>query len=415
MKYTCIIERRGGTVLSWLLDEKGHAAEIHADPDAGEGGGQIRNGQIWAGRVQRVRPDLQAAFVDLCPGHTGYLPLKDAEGAVFIRKGASPRLQQGDELLVQVAREPLKTKDAGLTAVLSLQGTYSVVSWQEGTAGISKRLPSAERERLRELAAGLRAGESFGLILRTNAADAPEDKVEEEVRALRAALSDIVQKGRHRVAGSLVYGPASPWLQRLLSLGTETTEKIVADGEDLYERAREFLGAGEGSGGTGDAEKTAHPLLDRLRLYSDPMISCRALYSLDRELREALDEKVWLPGGGFLIIQPTEALTVIDVNSGKAVSKKNKEEALLKVNLEAAAQICRQLRLRDISGIIIVDFINQDTRESKEMILQALRAGLREDPRPASVVGLTGLGLVEMTRKKTGPALAQSLQDNKYL
>ena len=392
MSDTYIIEKRGDLVLSWLLGADGRAVSIRADRE--ESGPQT--GEIYAGRVQRVRADLKAAFVDIGPGITGYLPFEESEDAVFIRKGGGKGLAQGDELLVQVSSEAQKTKDARLTARLSLQGMYSVVSLADGSAGVSKRLPEEERERLRALAERIRQDARYGLILRTNAAFAPEEAVAEEIRALRERLQKIEAEGIHRTMGSRIYSPGSSWQKRLLSLDLKSTRKIVADGEELYKGARSYL------------KECGSPLEERVTLYEDPMISCRALYSLDRELRDALAERVWLPGGGYLVIQPTEALTVIDVNSGKAVSRKDKEEAVLKVNLEAAREICRQLRLREISGIVIVDFINQQQEDSKDKLLAALRSGLREDPHPSALIGFTALGLVELTRKKMGPALRET-------
>ena len=401
MKY-CIAKMKN-RILSYLLAENGHAVEIHADEM------EDRNllGNIYIGRVQKVVKNIQAAFVEISPGVPCYLPLEDLRDPIYTKKGPSKDLQQGDELVVQVSREAMKTKGPSVTTRLSLQGRYVILDGKHIGIGISKKLEEGQREKLRRIAesyrkdlsadshsGSIRLEEAAGIVIRTNAACASEETILEELRKLSRQLADIRGKAPYRTCYSCLHQMPPGWLRRFNGLRMRDTQSIMIEDEQLYLQARQYL------------QEYLPELLPILVHYQDPLLPMHKLYSLERELSEALSQRVWLRSGGYLVIQPTEALTVVDVNSGKYEAGKKKEETILKVNLEAARETARQMRLRNLSGIIIIDFINMETEEAKNEVLGELRARLLLDPLQANVVDMTKLNLVEVVRKKVeGPLM----------
>ena len=401
MKY-CIAKMKN-RILSYLLAENGHAVEIHADEM------EDRNllGNIYIGRVQKVVKNIQAAFVEISPGVPCYLPLEDLRDPIYTKKGPSKDLQQGDELVVQVSREAMKTKGPSVTTRLSLQGRYVILDGKHIGIGISKKLEEGQREKLRRIAesyrkdlsadshsGSIRLEEAAGIVIRTNAACASEETILEELRKLSRQLADIRGKAPYRTCYSCLHQMPPGWLRRFNGLRMRDTQSIMIEDEQLYLQARQYL------------QEYLPELLPILVHYHDPLLPMHKLYSLERELSEALSQRVWLRSGGYLVIQPTEALTVVDVNSGKSEAGKKKEETILKVNLEAARETARQMRLRNLSGIIIIDFINMETEEAKNEVLGELRARLLLDPLQANVVDMTKLNLVEVVRKKVeGPLM----------
>lgn len=401
MKY-CIAKMKN-RILSYLLAENGHAVEIHADEM------EDRNllGNIYIGRVQKVVKNIQAAFVEISPGVPCYLPLEDLRDPIYTKKGPSKDLQQGDELVVQVSREAMKTKGPSVTTRLSLQGRYVILDGKHIGIGISKKLEEGQREKLRRIAesyrkdlsadshsGSIRLEEAAGIVIRTNAACASEEAILEELRKLSRQLADIRGKAPYRTCYSCLHQMPPGWLRRFNGLRMRDTQFIMIEDEQLYLQARQYL------------QEYLPELLPILVHYHDPLLPMHKLYSLERELSEALSQRVWLRSGGYLVIQPTEALTVVDVNSGKYEAGKKKEETILKVNLEAARETARQMRLRNLSGIIIIDFINMETEEAKNEVLGELRARLLLDPLQANVVDMTKLNLVEVVRKKVeGPLM----------
>ena len=401
MKYC--IAKMNNRILSYLLAENGRAVEIHADEL------EDRNllGNIYIGRVQKVVKNIQAAFVEISPGVPCYLPLEDLRDPIYTKKGPSKDLQQGDELVVQVSREAMKTKGPSVTTRLSLQGRYVILDGKHPGIGISKKLEEGQREKLRRIAefyrkdlwadshsGSIRLAEAAGIVIRTNAACASEEAILEELRKLSRQLADIRGKAPYRTCYSCLHQMPPGWLRRFNGLRMRDTQFIMIEDEQLYLQARQYL------------QEYLPELLPILVHYQDPLLPMHKLYSLERELSEALSQRVWLRSGGYLVIQPTEALTVVDVNSGKYEAGKKKEETILKVNLEAARETARQMRLRNLSGIIIIDFINMETEEAKNEVLGELRARLLLDPLQANVVDMTKLNLVEVVRKKVeGPLM----------
>lgn len=414
--------------MSFLLDSSGHAVEIHADTEES----QILLGNVYVGRVQNVAKNIQAAFVEIQPGVVCYLPLDDLKAPVYTKKGPSPHLQQGDELVVQVSREAIKTKAPAVTTRLCFQGKYAVLDMAHPGLGVSKKLPEEAREHLRELGEGFLSGLSEspaggrkpeknserkerlgisgylqcgagisaaapGFVLRTNAAQAMDIQILSELRELTDRLKQIQDIARYRTCYSCLYQAPSLWLKRLTALHQEGLEGIVIEENELYERAEAYLRENDAA------------FASRLIHYQDELLSMEKLYSLERELKNAVSERVWMNSGAYLVIQPTEALTVVDVNTGKFEKGKQKEAAVLRVNLEAAKETARQMRLRNLSGIIIVDFINMEQEESRKKVMEELRTCFVRDSVQAHVIDITKLGLVELTRKKVERPLAEQL------
>lgn len=441
MKKYCVA-RMQGKILSFLLDEQGHALEIHCDAEDDAESRKIpKLGDIYIGRVQSVVKNIQAAFVEISPGTICYLPLEDVEKTdggkglekkdkgyfpvLYTKKGSSPQIQQGDELAVQIFREAVKTKVPAVTTRMSFSGKYGILDLGHPGIGVSRKLPEFERERLREIGKlflekyaekkdsdsripgkkdlahwNKEIGEpgEIGIVLRTNAAKAKEEEIFEELRQLVRQMEHISETARYRTCYSCLFQSPVSWMKRLLSLHMDEIEAIRIEEDDLYQQAEEFI------------RENNPELQKRLIRYQDDLLSMEKMFSLERELKNALSQQVWLDCGGYLVIQPTEALTVIDVNSGKCDFGKKKEEAIRKVNLEAARETARQLRLRNLSGIILVDFINMQQEASKRQVMETLRHLLTLDPVQAHVVDITKLGLVEITRKKTEKPLYESLR-----
>lgn len=354
-------------------------------------------GNIYVGRVQKIVKNIGAAFIEIEKGFPCYYPLDDCEHPVYTKKLNSPAMVPGDEVLVQVNREALKSKPPALTANLNFTGKYLVLTTGVLRIGASSKLDAETKERLKALVSSVTDGR-YGFIIRTNAGTASDEEILKEAEALISQCESLIQKSKFRSCYSKLYQLPAPWL----SLVRDTYDRdlsIVTDDPLLHGQMQEFLLA-------------THPEdLSRLSLYQDDLLPLSKLYSLEKEWREALSERVWLKSGAYLVIQPTEALTVIDVNTGKFESRKKKQDTFLKINLEAAQEIARQLRLRNLSGIIIVDFINMASVEDKNALMEALGAALRRDPLKASLVDMTALNLVEITRKKVRKPLAEQVRD----
>lgn len=362
---------------------------------------QILN-NIYVGRVSQVVKNIDAAFVEIEKGKKCFLPLSDLQNPVYVKRMTEKQpISQGDELLVQIVREAVKTKDPQVSTNLSLAGIYSVVTSSKKQLGISGKLDSVKRQELRELAETV-YDEQFGVIVRTNAGDlAPEDAavLTSEICSLQEQMKEIISYAPYRNLYSVLYQAPPEYLRILQNQPMELLSEVVTDDAGIYEELTAY-GA-------------AHPsmkLLEKLHFYEDSQLDLRKLYSVQVQLERALQKKIWLKSGANLMIEPTEAMTVIDVNSSKNTKKKLPQEQHLQINLEAAAEIASQLRLRNISGIIIIDFIDMSSSKDKEQLLAAMRSFVKSDPVKTEVIDLTRLGLMELTRKKMRRPLAEQLQ-----
>lgn len=343
---------------------------------------------IYVGRVKDIVKNLNAAFIEIAPGKPCYYSLEDCHNPIYVKKINSPRMVQGDEVVVQVVKENIKTKPPKLSTNLTFAGNYLVLTTENTTIGISRKLPQEERERLKELLEPYRNSD-FGIVVRTNAAQATETEILTEYNNLKQEYEQLVQNAVHRICFSCLKESPPEFLSLLRDVHQNELQEIITDDTELYVQI----------------EKSGFPV----KLYEDTMISLSKLYSLEVKLKEALQERVWLKSGGYLIIQPTEALTVIDVNSGKSIAKKNVQEHYLNINLEAANEIAHQLRLRNISGIIVVDFIDMKEQKAKDTLMYQLRQLVKTDSVPVQVVDMTRLNLVELTRKKVRKSLAEQI------
>ena len=355
-------------------------------------------GNIYVGKVKNVLKSIDAAFVEIAGGQTCFLPLSDARHPILTNRAGDGRLLAGDEVLVQVQKDAVKTKTPVLSASLSVSGRLFAVSVGEsGGIRYSHKLSAEDRSRIREALAAVSVPDGLTLVVRTQAAQA------EEAERLRADAETILQKaarileiGRTRTVFSLLSEGLPDYLAVLEESGRRgRPDKIVTDDMAVYTAVAGWLQPGGSSS---------------LEFYRDPSLSLTALYGLSGKLEEALSPRVWLKSGGYLVIEPTEALTVIDVNTGKYTGKKPTEETFWKINAEAAEEVARQLRLRCLSGIILVDFINMERAESQKELLALLRRLCSRDPVPVQVVDMTPLGLVEITRKKLRRPLAEQLK-----
>ncbi len=342
---------------------------------------------IYIGKVQKVVAGINAAFIDL--GVTvGYYSLDENKEHIFTHQGRSGKLRPGDELLVQISRDAVKTKAPVLTSNLSLPGRFCVLTAGRTGIGFSAKLTdTAWKNQIRRM---LLENDfiGFGIILRTNAGSAGPEQILEECEKLKAMLKQLIKESGSRTCYSCLYKTLPSYIAGIRDSYAGGLEEIVTDCPDLYGQLKEYLE-------TSQAEDAG-----KLKLYTDRLLSLGKLYSLDNALSKALDKRVWLKSGGYLVIEPTEAMVVIDVNTGKYEGKKKLEETVLKINLEAAAEIARQLRLRNLSGIIMVDFIDMNQEESKMQLMEALKAAVAKDPVKTVVVEMTRLNLVEITRKK---------------
>ena len=365
------------------------------------------DGNIYRGRVQNVLPGMEAAFVDigipknavLYRGDVRY-DRDDIEGGGD--KGSQPRIEDvlraGQTILCQVTKNPIGAKGARLTQEVSLPGRFAVLVPNSNAFGISKRLGDNERRRLRRIVDEVRPP-GHGLIVRTAAEGASEDELRRDVAGLLDQWKLIEAEAARSEAPGLLYREPDLAVRILREELNSDYRGVVIDDRALYEQVREYVATVSPELAERveyyDEEAEAEPIFDRFHVHE--------------QLHKALDRKVWLPSGGSLIIERTEALTVIDVNTGKNVGKTNLEETVYRNNLEAAEEVARQLRLRDIGGIIVIDFIDMEIRENREKVSSALRTALARDKTRTQVFDISELGLVEMTRKRISEGLIESL------
>ena len=386
MKRKLLIEKRDNRIRTYFIED-GDIVEIHSASASPSEADRHRLGDIYIGKVSNIVPNIGAAFIEIEKGVNCYYDMKDVKSAIFTHKSGNKQLCIGDELVVQISREVIKTKAPTVTGNLSFTGRYAVLTHGNTRIGVSSKIPKSLREEYKRELAGLQ-NDDFGLIVRTNAKDAPFEDVLEEINALKDEYYSLVRTAETRVCFSCLKSAPPSYIADLKNVYMDGMEAIIIGDHDLYTRIHMFFQA------------ELPEKLDLLELYDNPSFPLDKLYSTQTALDKALMERAWLKTGGYLIIQPTEALTVIDVNSGKNTSKSDSEDGAMKVNLEAAREAARQIRLRNLSGIIIVDFINLKRDENTQRLLHEFRYYLSKDPIQTTLVDMTTLGLVEVTRKK---------------
>lgn len=356
-------------------------------------------GNIYLGQVERVQNFMNCAFVRIDKDTSCYMDLSDQEVAYLPHPGNRKTLNSMSELIIQVTKEAGRKKNPRVTAGFSLHSPHMVLSRStKQEAGISRKLPEPQRERLRNLSESFVLPECSRLILRTSAAKADDGQLIREFESLKERYLNILHLADSRPVFTLLEKAESGCLGFLRELSG--TSLIVRT--DLTEAAEEIQKA--------CSQDILSASETELSLYDDPLLPLYKLYRLETVLNEALQEKVWLKSGGFLVIQQTDAFVAIDVNSGKYSSKKQPQELYKKINLEAAEEIVHQLRLRNLSGMILVDFINMKEEKDQQELLDTLSQLAVSDPAELTVIDITALGIVEMTRKKTRKPLAEQVR-----
>jgi ribonuclease E len=392
----CVHSRPGATQIAVL---EGRALIEHYVSRPADDAAQI-HGNIYLGRVQNVLPGMEAAFVDIGTPKNAVLYRGDVQyDAEDIEEKSVPRIEQilrpGQTVLCQVTKNPIGTKGARLTQEVSLAGRFVVFVPTSTTYGISKRLGEDERKRLRRVLDEVRP-QGHGLIVRTAAEGATAEELRRDVERLRRQWQQIDELARRSSAPALLYREPALAVRVIREEFNRDYRGVIIDDPDLFGEVRDYV------------EALIPELADRVELYDDPELPLFERQHVHEQLHKALDRKVWLPSGGSLIIERTEALTVIDVNTGKNVGSSNLEETVFRNNLEAADEIARQLRLRDIGGIIVIDFIDMEIRKNREEVLRAFKEALGRDKTRTQVFEMSELGLVEMTRKRVSEGLVES-------
>jgi ribonuclease E len=359
-------------------------------------------GNVYLGRVQNVLPSMEAAFVDIGRGRNAVLYAGevnwDAAGLDGQPKRIEFALKSGDPVLVQVTKDPVGQKGARLTSQISLPGRFLVYVPDGSMTGISRKLPDTERSRLKSILKRVMP-EDAGVIVRTAAEGASEDALEADVERLQALWTDITDATTKASPPELLYSEPDIAIKVVRDMFNEDVAKLVISGDSAWRTVDAYISA------------VAPDLLERLDHWVQPE-DVFAHYRIDEQLMKALDRKVWLPSGGSLVIDRTEAMTVVDVNTGKFTgSGGNLEQTVTKNNLEAAEEIVRQLRLRDIGGIIVVDFIDMVLESNRDLVLRRLVECLGRDRTKHQVAEVTSLGLVQMTRKRIGSGLLESFSE----
>ena len=389
--------------------------------------GEDRNsvGNIYNGKVIRVLPGMQAAFIDIGMDKAGFLFAGDfvtpqlefdtdpAEEPVIpeeigIRPAHFPQdtfvppieglIREGQHLLVQVAKEPLGTKGARITSHITLPGRHLVLLTWSAHIGISRRIEDPEeRDRLSKIVETIRP-EGMGAIVRTAAEGRSEAELKADMDYLVRLWETIRKRSESAAAPVLIHRELSLSLRAVRDLFSSESDRIAVDSQDEYDRIRSF------------ASQFFPRIQDRIELFAGPE-PIFDHYGIEIEVTRALDKKVWLKSGGYIVIEQTEALTVVDVNTGKYVGRSSLEETTAKINLEAVKEIVYKLRLRNIGGIIIIDFIDMKSEENREKVYGALVDTLRADRSKTTICKISELGLVEMTRKRVRESLGRSLSD----
>ncbi len=357
-------------------------------------------GNVYVGKVRNVLPGMEAAFVDFGEGKNGVLYAGDVnyDDTDLDEKRARIEmvLKPGDSVLVQVVKDAMGKKGARLTNQISLAGRYLVLAPDADVRGISRRLPDDERRRLREIVAELRP-KGMGVIVRTAAQGASREDLAADIERLQAVWKDIEAR-KSTSAPALIHSEPPLVLRVIREHFTREFRRLLIDHRDTYDQVLSYL------------EGTEADLTSKVKFY-DEELPLFERFHVEDQLRKALERKVWLPSGGHIVVDRTEALTVIDVNTGRFVGHTNLEQTVLQNNLEAAEEIARQLRLRDIGGIIVIDFIDMEIAKNRDAVLLKLREQLAKDKTRTQVFEVSHLGLVEMTRKNVSAGLLESFSE----
>jgi ribonuclease G len=370
-------------------------------------------GNIYRGRVEAVLPGIQAAFVDIGTEKSAFLHASDLiepdedeideeeNGRGRNGRGKLPNIQdavkRGETILVQVTKEPISTKGPRVTTQISMPGRYLVYMPHASKVGVSRKIENREeRARLRQLVAGMLPKDAGGIIVRTVAEDTEGDDLKRELKSLLALWKKIKRKATFVRPPALVQREASLTSGIIRDLFSEKVDRLYVDSKELHEEIRRYL------------DQVDPELLERITLYDDkpPLFD---KFEIESEIASLSKRRVDLPTGGYVVIEATEALVSIDVNTGRYTGKKDPEKTILRTNLDAAREIARQIRLRDIGGIIVIDFIDMESQANRDRVFHELRTHLGRDRARTRAFEVSELGLIEMTRQRVRPSLWHSM------
>jgi ribonuclease G len=394
----------GGQVVEFYIERKRDASLV---------------GNIYKGKVVKILPGMQSAFVDIGLEKAAFLyvgdiqtdkdefaPLFEDEGNddsldFLPRKGRSEMsieevLQEGQELLVQVSKDPMGSKGARVTSYLTFPGRYLVLMPDVDHVGISRRISNEEqRERLKEIVTRIRP-EGYGLIIRTASEDSLEEDIKKDLEFLILLWENLKKKKDKVPPRGLLYSDLDLVFRSIRDLMTQNVERLVIDSAEEYNRITEFV------------KTYFSKLLEKIELYeeTEPIFDA---FGIELDISRAIGRRVWLKSGGYIVVDQTEAMTVIDVNTGKFVGKEGLEDTILKTNLEAVKEITYQIRLRNLGGIIIVDFIDMDKLENREKLFTAFTEAMKKDRAKNTILHISELGLIQMTRKRVRENLGRTL------
>jgi ribonuclease E len=367
-------------------------------------GAQSMVGNVYLGRVQNVLPGMEAAFIDIGRGRNGVLYAGEVNFSPedLDRGSRVPRIEQmlktGQAVVVQVTKDPMGGKGARLTAQISMPGRYLVMVPNADVSGISRRLPDNERRRLKAIMKKIKPG-PHGIIVRTAAEGASEEALTADLNRLVEEWDEIQKRTKKAKAPSVLYEEPELTVRVVRDLfNDEEFRELVTDSRRVYDQVMEYVNA------------IAPDLASKVRLHEGKLPVFEEFH-IEEQIHKALDRKVWLPSGGYLIIERTEAMAIIDVNTGKSVGKTNLEETVVNTNLEAARETARQLRLRDIGGIIVIDFIDMLLEQNKRNVEDTMKEALAQDKTRSQVFEIGPLGLMQVTRKRVSGGLVESFSE----
>jgi len=389
-------------------------------------------GDIYLGKVARVLPGIKAAFIDIGMKHDGFLHFSDIgestkqlqdmigddsdvdedeedespkrngtqnkPGSDYPTRPAIPKLQKGQEILVQITKEPVNNKGVRVSSSISLPGRFCVLLPFDGKIGISKKISDfKERKRLRQIARGILA-KNYGLIIRTVAKDQPEDALKDDLNNLMKTWQEIETTVKTEKPPSLIYQDMSTTSSVIRDLFTPDITKVFIDSKKLYKQIKNYV-------------QVVQPgLVDKIELFPSGT-SIFDSFKIEEQIKTLMGRKVPLPSGGYLILEHTEAMVVVDVNSGRYAKSKEQEQNSLKTDLEAAREIARQLRLRDIGGIIVIDFIDLEEEKNKKKIFDELKKEFRRDRAKVTILPMSDFGLVQITRQRVRQNIMQTMKE----
>jgi len=354
---------------------------------------------IFVARVDNIVPNIKGAFVRISPKQVCYLSLEDIKSPLYVKKQSKRKtLSIGDEIVVQVVKDAVKTKEPVVSTKLTIAGKYCVLTTDNISLGVSKKITGENYFQLSELLrthVGEKSTEyGFSMIIRTNALEATEKELRNDIEETVSRFIELKENSVHQCAFAVLQKSDAPYVQKLKSADLSSLDAIFTDEENIF----------------AEIENKLPYLKDKglLKLYRDDKVSLGTLYNFRGSLDKLIEKRVWLKSGANIIIEQLETMTVIDINSGKNISKN--ETAILEINKEAAIEIARQLRLRNISGMIIIDFINMKSKAYMDELVTLLKEQIKKDPVTCTFMDVTKLGLIELTRKKTYKSLKEQIE-----